>query len=74
MERVLIVRRPPTVGGASVTDVDLGFAYNAIVNTLDDANLDNVYEVAVPQAGNPVANQLLDRVFTAGPTVWRATW
>jgi hydrogenase expression/formation protein HypD len=34
--------------------------------------LGNVYKSVVSEQGNPVARQLMDKVFTPGDTVWRA--
>ena len=36
------------------------------------AKVENIYELAVQEEGNPVARELIHKVFQPGPTVWRA--
>ena len=64
--------KPCVVAGFESGQMLLGICHLVEQLTAGRVELENVYEVAVPQAGNPIALELLDRVFEPAPTIWRA--
>jgi hydrogenase expression/formation protein HypD len=64
--------KPCVVAGFESGQMLQGICHLVEQVTAQRAELENVYQVAVPTQGNPVANDLLDRVFEPAPTIWRA--
>jgi len=65
-------RKPCVVAGFEPGPMLMGICHLVEQVAGDRAELENVYEVAVPKAGNPVALELIDRVFQPAPATWRA--
>ncbi len=69
---VEVHRRPCVVAGFEAQNMLEGILHIVEQIRRGEARLENVYGVAVTDAGNTVAQQWLERVFEPGDTVWRA--
>ncbi len=64
--------KPCVVAGFELTNMLAGILHLARQTRAGEARVENVYGVAVSEAGNAPAQQLMDRVFEPGTTTWRA--
>jgi hydrogenase expression/formation protein HypD len=65
-------RKPCVVTGFEPENMLLGIAHVAEQVQRGEARVENIYGVAVTQDGNRIAQELMDRTFEPGDTVWRA--
>ncbi len=65
-------RKPCVVAGFEPPQILRGLLHLLRQIAAGEARLENVYGVAVSDAGNRVAQEMIDRVFEPGTTAWRA--
>ncbi len=65
-------KKPCVIGGFEPTQIMAAIVMLTQQIVKGVAQLDNLYPEAVKGVGNPVAMQLLDRVFIPGDSAWRA--
>ncbi|HEB61502.1 MAG TPA: hydrogenase formation protein HypD [Phycisphaeraceae bacterium] len=64
--------KPCVIAGFEPIQIMEGIYHLAEQVIRDEAKLENLYAEAVQPQGNPVARQLLDKVFVPGDAAWRA--
>jgi len=64
--------RPCVIAGFEPEQMLRGILHLVRQVVAGDARVENVYPVAVPEAGNTAARALIERVFTPADAVWRA--